>query len=113
MIKTGAQHTAALQDGRQVYINGRLAGDVTIHPAFRRTVQSIGTLYDFQAQPENRGLMTFEVPEGGGGRANRIWQLPHSYADLVERRRLWRPGRNCNSPRGIRSTRCSTQALPS
>jgi 4-hydroxyphenylacetate 3-monooxygenase len=87
MIKIGSQHIAALQDGRQVYINGCLAGDVTVHPAFRRTVQSIATLYDFQAQPENRGLMTFEVPGGGGSRANRIWQLPHNYADLVERRR--------------------------
>ena len=87
MIKTGAQHIETLKDGRQVYINGCLAGDVTAHPAFRRTVQSVGMLYDFQAQPENRALMTFETPDGGGARANRIWQLPHSHAELVERRR--------------------------
>ena len=86
MIKTGAQHIETLKDGRQVYINGGLAGDVTIHPSFRRTIQSVGMLYDFQAQPENRALMTFETPDGGP-RANRIWQLPRSYADLVERRR--------------------------
>ena len=87
MIKTGAQHIEMLKDGRQVYINGQSAGDVTAHPAFRRTIQSIGALYDFQARPENRELMTFEVPEGGGQRANRIWQLPRSHADLVERRK--------------------------
>ena len=86
MIKTGSQHIEMLKDGRQVYINGQLAEDVTIHPAFRRTVQSIGALYDFQSRPDNIELMTFEVPEGGG-RANRIWQLPRSYADLVERRK--------------------------
>ena len=49
MIKTGSRHIETLKDGRQVYINGRLAGDVTEHSAFRRTVKSIGMLYDFQA----------------------------------------------------------------
>lgn len=87
MIKTGAQHVETLRDGRHVYINGRLATDVTVHPGFRRAVHSIASLYDFQAQPENRELMTFEVPGGDGARANRIWQLPLSYADLVQRRR--------------------------
>ena len=38
MIKTGSQHLASLKDGRQVFINGELAGDVTEHPAFRRTI---------------------------------------------------------------------------
>ena len=31
--------------------------------------------------------MTFETPDGGGQRANRIWQLPQNYEDLVVRRR--------------------------
>ncbi|WP_246805414.1 4-hydroxyphenylacetate 3-hydroxylase N-terminal domain-containing protein [Mesorhizobium mediterraneum] len=87
MIKTGAQHIEMLRDGRQVYINGQTAGDVTAHPAFRQTIRSVGTLYDFQARPDNRALMTFEVPESGGQRANRIWQLPRSHAELVERRK--------------------------
>src|SRR5215469_6477368 len=87
MIKTGSQHIDMLKDGRQVYINGRLAGDVTTHPSFRRSVQSIGMLYDFQGRPDNIELMTFAVPGGGGDRANRIWQLPQSYSELVERRR--------------------------
>ncbi|TJV05360.1 MAG: 4-hydroxyphenylacetate 3-monooxygenase [Mesorhizobium sp.] len=87
MIKTGAQHIEMLRDGRQVYIDGQMAGDVTAHPAFRRTIRSVGTLYDFQARPDNRALMTFEVPDSGGQRANRIWQLPHSHAELVERRK--------------------------
>ena len=87
MIKTGAQHIEMLRDGRQVYINGQTAGDVTAHPAFRQTIRSVGTLYDFQAWPDNLELMTFEVPESGGQRANRIWQLPRSHADLIERRR--------------------------
>ncbi|MER9566821.1 hypothetical protein NKI85_33400, partial [Mesorhizobium sp. M0571] len=39
-----------LRDGRQVYINGQGAGDVTAHPAFRQTIRSVGALYDFQAR---------------------------------------------------------------
>ena len=87
MIKTGIEHTRTLRDGRSVYIDGRLAGDVTVHPAFRRTIQSVARLYDFQSRPENLELMTFEVPDGAGGRANRIWQLPESYEELLARRR--------------------------
>ncbi len=87
MIKTGAQHIDALRDGREVYIGGRRAGDVTMHPAFRNSIQTIGRLYDFQARAENRELTTWEIPGGGGERCNRIWQLPRSYQDLVERRK--------------------------
>lgn len=87
MIKTGSQHIASLKDGRHVYIDGALSGDVTENPAFRRSIATVGALYDFQSRPENLELMTFDAPEAQGGRANRIWQLPHSYQDLVERRR--------------------------
>ncbi len=85
MFKTGQQHVESLRDGRKVFINGAEAGDVTTHPSFRRTVKSVEKMYDFQSRPENLELMTFETDTGV--RANRIWQLPRSYADLVERRR--------------------------
>ena len=44
MIKTGSQHSATLKDGRQVFINGELAGDVTEHAAFRRAIASVAAL---------------------------------------------------------------------
>jgi 4-hydroxyphenylacetate 3-monooxygenase len=87
MIKTGSRHIESLKDGRHVFINGCLAEDVTLHPAFRRSIRSVGSLYDFQSRPDNRELMTYEVPGGGGLRANRIWQLPGNYQELVARRR--------------------------
>jgi 4-hydroxyphenylacetate 3-monooxygenase len=87
MIKTGTQHIESLRDGRQVFLNGQLAGDVTEHAAFRQTVQSIGSLYDFSSRLENADLMTFGGPDVDGQRANRIWQLPRSYQDLTTRRR--------------------------
>ena len=84
--KTGADHIRSLQDGRTVYIDGELAGDVTAHPAFRNAVASAARLYDYQARPDNRALMTF-LPEGGARPVNRSWQMPRSYDELVARRR--------------------------
>lgn len=85
-MKTGEQHIGSLKDGRQVYLNGSLVEDVTSHHAFRNVVASVGRLYDFQSAPENLDLMTFQVPDTGK-RANRIWQLPTSFDELVERRK--------------------------
>ncbi len=86
MLKTGKQHTSELQDGRQVFLNGDIVEDVTTHKAYRNVVGSVAKLYDFQSAPENVEHMTFEIP-GSKERANRIWQLPHTYEDLVERRK--------------------------
>jgi len=82
--KTGAKHIEGLRDGRNVFINGERVDDVTTHPAFARSVQSVGKLYDYANAPENRDVMTFETADGT--RANRIWQLPESYNEMVERR---------------------------
>ena len=87
MLKNGSQHAQSLKDGRQVFINGQIAADVGEHPAFRRTLETVGGLFDFAARPENAQLMTFEPSDTSAGRANRIWQLPQSYEELVQRRR--------------------------
>jgi 4-hydroxyphenylacetate 3-monooxygenase len=86
-VKNGPQHIASLRDNREVLYRGQRVADVTIHPAFRNSVASSGALYDFQARPENLELMTFESPDKPGTRVNRCWQLPTSYAELVERRK--------------------------
>ncbi|MBC8924275.1 4-hydroxyphenylacetate 3-monooxygenase, partial [Escherichia coli] len=41
--------------------------------------------YDYQARDENVEKMTFVSPDTGN-RVSRIWQLPTSYDELVERR---------------------------
>ena len=85
MIKTGAQHTASLRDGREIFLDGQKISDATAHPAFRRAVASVGRMFDFHSAPDNRALMTFETDTGT--LANRIWQLPTSYEELKTRRR--------------------------
>jgi len=84
-IRNGAAYLAALKDGRRIHLDGRRVADVTADPAYRGTVASFARLYDFQAAPENRDLMTFETPTGA--RVNRAWHLPQSPDDLVRRRR--------------------------
>jgi 4-hydroxyphenylacetate 3-monooxygenase len=84
--KTGAEHIRSLKDGRTVYIDGQLAGDVTEHPAFRNAIKSAAMLYDFQARPENAELMTF-APPGSNRRISRAWQIPRNYAEMVQRRK--------------------------
>ncbi|MGE5271262.1 MAG: 4-hydroxyphenylacetate 3-hydroxylase family protein [Thiohalocapsa sp.] len=87
-VKDGAQHLESLRDGRAVYIDGELVGDVTTHPAFRNAVAAAAALYDYQAQPGNLDRVTFAPDRGRGGyaRVNRCWQLPKSYDELVARR---------------------------
>ena len=86
MVKDGAAHFRSLQDGRAIYIDGKVVTDHVSHPAFAESIRSVCSLYDFQARPENLDLMTFESPKTGD-RVNRTWQLPKSYAELVQRRR--------------------------
>ena len=91
MVKTGLHHLRSLRDGRAVYIDGAVVADVTTHPAFRNSVRSVASLYDFQAAADNIDTMTYASPDTGG-RVNRAWQLPTSYQELVSRRQaleLW------------------------
>jgi len=85
MPKTGADHLNSLRDGRTIYLDGQRISDVVEHPAYRNAVRSTAYLYDFQTAPANLERMTFPSPTTGD-RVNRCWQLPHSYADLVQRR---------------------------
>ncbi|MEO1471020.1 MAG: 4-hydroxyphenylacetate 3-hydroxylase N-terminal domain-containing protein, partial [Pseudomonadota bacterium] len=84
-IRNGQAYRDALRDGRAVHIDGERVTDVTAHPAFRNAVASYAAMYDFQADPAQRDLMT--VPLDDGRRVNRAWVLPRSHRELVERRK--------------------------
>lgn len=85
-IKNAAEHIESLRDDRAIYLDGARIEDVTEHAAFRNSVGTAASLYDFQAAPENADLMTFASPTSGR-RVNRAWQMPQSYEELVVRRR--------------------------
>ena len=86
VCKTGAEHIQSLKDGRTVYIDGKVVPDVTEQPAFKNSVRSAASLYDFQAKPENIEFMTFK-PDGANRRVNRAWQMPKNHAEMVQRRK--------------------------
>jgi len=86
MVKDGRQHIESLRDGRQIYIDGELAQNHVDHPAFQNSIRSAAAMYDYQALPENLKRMTYLSPKTGDP-VNRMWQLPTSHAELVERRR--------------------------
>ncbi|TCR62955.1 4-hydroxyphenylacetate 3-hydroxylase N-terminal domain-containing protein [Bosea sp. BK604] len=84
-MRTGADYLASLKDERCIYIDGERVADVTSSSAFRNVAASMAGLFDFSGDPGNRELMTYETSEGG--RANRIWQLPTTLAELQQRRK--------------------------
>ncbi|GAN87063.1 hypothetical protein LU298_10235 [Komagataeibacter intermedius] len=84
-MKTGQQYRDSLKDGRTVYIDGKQVEDVTTHPAFCNAIDTVARMYDFSSSPQNERLMTCQNTDED--RINRIWQLPKSYNDLVERRK--------------------------
>ncbi|MCF3948835.1 hypothetical protein AiwAL_19310 [Acidiphilium sp. AL] len=84
ILKTGDRHISGLQDGRSIYIDGERVPDVTAHRAFSNSIKSVAKLFDFASAKENQDLMTYQVVPGE--RANRIWQLPETINDLIDRR---------------------------
>ncbi len=84
MLKSGVEHMSSLKDERAVYLNGGRVGDVTTHEAFANSIVTSGKLYDFVSDTANAELMTYDA--GGGNLCNRIWHLPETYDELVQRR---------------------------
>ena len=83
------------KDGRTVYIDGKLVGDVTEHPAFRNSVKSAALLYDFQARPENIELMTFTAERREPPRQSRLADAAQLRRDGAAAQGACRPGRSC------------------
>ena len=91
MVRTGADYTKGLQDGRQVLIDGEVVDDVTTHPAFSGVVRSIAGLYDFVADPAHRETNTYTSPTTGEP-VNLSYLIPRNEADLKRRRIALRKG---------------------
>jgi 4-hydroxyphenylacetate 3-monooxygenase len=84
VTRSGDDYLQSLRDGRCVFLNGDRIKSVADHDGFRNASRSIAGLYDYQGKPENIERMTFVTPKGE--RVSRMWQLPRSYEELVERR---------------------------
>ena len=60
MIRTGNEYRTALQDGREVYMDGKRVEDITAHPQFRPLIDVRARIYDMQHEEATRDIMSFE-----------------------------------------------------
>jgi 4-hydroxyphenylacetate 3-monooxygenase len=82
-LRKGADYLAGLDDGRRVFIGGEAIENVATHPLTRDYAQRIADYYDLHFDPELQDKLTFVED---GVRRSRMWQLPRTKAELVERR---------------------------
>ncbi len=79
------EHLESLRDGRTIYIGNEKITDVTTHPAFRNTAQTVAMLYDIKADPANREIAAFEED----GELYSIYFLkPKTRDDLARRTKM-------------------------
>jgi 4-hydroxyphenylacetate 3-monooxygenase len=82
-MRTGGEYLAALRDQRAVFLDGQRVADVVEHPAFAGSARTVASLYDLAVDPAND--MAYQTESDA--RANRVFLIPRSRADLEARRR--------------------------
>lgn len=85
MLRTGAEHLESLRDGRTIYIGSEKITDVTTHPAFRNTAQTVAMLYDIKADPANHHITAFEED---GELYSSYYLKPKTRDDLARRSKM-------------------------
>ncbi|MDX3535887.1 4-hydroxyphenylacetate 3-hydroxylase N-terminal domain-containing protein [Streptomyces sp. MB09-01] len=85
-VQTGDRYRASLDDGRELYLDGKRVTDPASHPAFKPSVDELGRLIDLQHDPEHAPLMTWKDPQSGLTLA-RAYQPTRTLEDLRTQRR--------------------------
>lgn len=91
MTRTGDQYLAALDDDREVWLDGQRIEGLAEHPAFASTARAVARLYDMTHHERFRDALTYVSP-ATGQRVHSAFLIPRSYDDLVARRtamKLW------------------------
>jgi aromatic ring hydroxylase len=83
-IRSGADYIKGLRDGREVWHAGRRIEDVTTHPGFTGTIDTLAGLYDKQNTSEFREIMTAEYE---GERIACGYLPPANPDELLKKRR--------------------------
>ena len=66
MTRSGKEYLDGIRDGRRIFLDGEVVGDLTTHPGFSGVAQAIAALYDLADSPEHRELLTFPSPTSAG-----------------------------------------------
>jgi amino acid adenylation domain-containing protein len=83
---TGAEYLESLRDGREVWIYGERARDVTRHPAFRNQSRMVARMYDALQHPDTKAQLTCKTDTGSGGTTHRFFQASHTVEEMVAAR---------------------------
>ncbi len=80
-VRTGEEFIAGLNDGREVWYNGKRVEDVTRFSEFEASIAALARGYDLQHHPAHRDLLTCESPEFGE-RIARAFEIPRTMEHL-------------------------------
>jgi 4-hydroxyphenylacetate 3-monooxygenase len=82
-MRTGVEYREALRDGRRVWVMGEgWAGDVTVHPATRATVEEYAAWYDCHLDPAWQEVLLAPA-DADGERMPWAYVVPKGVADLI------------------------------
>lgn len=82
--------SGSLKDGRSVWLDG-VKVDVTTHPAFTGTLETITYLLALLDDESNQSIAGFKSPKSNRF-VHSAFYIPHSYEDLIKRKKafaLW------------------------
>ncbi len=82
-MRTGSEYLAALDDDREIYVDGQRVKNVAQDPAFAPIARCTAELFDIAADAANG--MQYVAPETGRT-ANRVYSIPRSYDELRAKR---------------------------
>jgi len=82
----GKEYIESLRDDREVYIYGERVKDVTTHPAFRNSVQSIAKLYDAMHADSTKEILTCKTDTGSEGYTHRFFRYARNSKELFLQR---------------------------
>ena len=82
-MRNGQDYLAALDDGREVYVDGERVKDIASHSAFSGVAATVAGLYTFASDPSNG--MQYQSPEIGK-EASATLMVPTSKEELATRR---------------------------
>jgi 4-hydroxyphenylacetate 3-monooxygenase len=86
-LKTGAEFKASLDDGRQVWVQGRKLKRVADDPGLSAGIDLLASMFDDQFTEEYAEATTVRDP-ATGLTVGRSWQEPRTHEELRDRRKM-------------------------
>jgi 4-hydroxyphenylacetate 3-monooxygenase len=86
-LRTGAEFKRSLDDGRQVWANGKRLAKVIDDPGLSAGIDLLASMFDDQFTSEFADATTY-VDDGTGAVVTRSWQVPRTLEELQDRRKM-------------------------